>query len=110
MPNLPPVYHKLMALLDEPDLTETENVLIRVTANLLAQDAVQGTLDEDDLSNTIDPRLRFTRDVFYKMPDRFELIRGDDSREGLGHTQAPTIRERLAKIGRHRSESISRRL
>src|SRR3954452_12114566 len=57
MPHLPPVYHKLMALLDEPDLTETQSVLIRMTANLLAQDAVEGTVDEDDLSKTIDPRL-----------------------------------------------------
>lgn len=76
MPLQPQIAENVLALMEgEPELTQTQAVILKMAAALLWQDELPESvwsLDKED----IDPRLQINMDEWELIPDRFEMTRG----------------------------------
>lgn len=76
MPLQPQIAENALALMEgEPELTQTQAVILKMAAALLWQDELPESvwsLDKED----IDPRLQINMDEWELIPDRFEMTRG----------------------------------
>jgi hypothetical protein len=69
---LPPLAEEVLSLLDRPDVTPTQRMILKLAAGLITQDL----MEFDQFNKLDDPRLRMSGEEIDMLPDRFEVWKG----------------------------------